>query len=89
MSTPAQAQCSLCRSGSEPPQSPPQQPGGSSAEAVTAQEPEKDLDTAYVQDMLATDPVVALGLRVVGSTSAALEYVSIDEAKQDLSVLLR
>lgn len=52
---------------------------------ASAQPPDRELDTAYVQDMLATDPVVALGLRVVGVTPEALQYVSIDEAKQDLS----
>lgn len=47
----------------------------------------KELQTAYVQDMLAIDPVVALGLRVASRPPATLEYVSIDEARADLRAL--
>ena len=45
----------------------------------------KELQTAFVQDMLAIDPVVALGLRVASRSPATLEYVSIDEARIELS----
>lgn len=55
-------------------------------DAVCSQPGEdKDLQTAFVQDMLSTDPVVALGMRVAAASgSAVLEYISIDEARADL-----
>jgi hypothetical protein len=46
---------------------------------------EKDLPTAYVQDMLTTDPVHELGLRVTRISSSTLEFVSLSEAKTELS----
>jgi hypothetical protein len=45
---------------------------------------ERDLPTAFVQDMLQTDPVHALGLRVIRATEATLEFVSLGEAKMEL-----
>jgi hypothetical protein len=69
----AAATASAAEAGGKPPNAP-------SRDAS----PDKELHTAYIQDMLATDPVTALGLRIAGSGSATLEYVSIDEAKQDL-----
>ena len=61
----------------------------SSHSATSSRESDKDLDTAFVQEMLATDPVVALGMRVAsaGLASPTLEYISIDEARADFSAL--
>lgn len=50
---------------------------------------EKEVPTAYVQDMLQTDPVHALGLRVTRAPSATLEFVSLGEAKTELSAHLQ
>ena len=51
-----------------------------------AQEPaDKEVPTAYVQDMLATDPVHELGLRVTRISSSRLEFVSLSEAKTEMS----
>lgn len=46
--------------------------------------PQSELPTAYVQDMLMTDPVHALGLRVTRAPGATLEFVSLEEAKTEL-----
>eukprot|EP00892_Ulva_mutabilis_P007084 jgi/Ulvmu1/4748/UM020_0032.1 len=46
--------------------------------------PERELPTAFVQDMLMTDPVQALGLRVMHAPGATLEFVSLEEAKTEL-----
>lgn len=50
--------------------------------------PDKDVPTAYVQDMLTTDPVHELGLRVTRLSSSTLEFVSLSEAKTELSAQL-
>jgi hypothetical protein len=57
-------------------------------EAGQATSESADLQTAFVEDMLATDPVVALGLRIASRGPITLEYVSIDEARADLSALV-
>lgn len=46
--------------------------------------PQSELPTAFVQDMLMTDPVHALGLRVTRAPGATLEFVSLEEAKTEL-----
>lgn len=61
--------------------------GASQQELGPASSSAPDLHTAFVEDMLATDPVVALGLRIASRGPATLEYVSIDEARTDLSAL--
>ena len=50
-----------------------------------AVQPDRELPTAFVQDMLRTDPVQALGLRVMHAPGATLEFVSLEEAKTELS----
>lgn len=47
---------------------------------------QSELPTAFVQDMLMTDPVQALGLRVTRAPGATLEFVSLEEAKTELRV---
>lgn len=61
-------------------------PGAQDCAAASSDSDERDLQTAFVQDMLATDPVLALGMRVAAASgSDLLEYLSLDEAKADLS----
>ena len=63
-------------------------PDITSGAAALQEDADEQLHTAYVEEMLATDPVVALGLRVVGAPPLQLQYVSVDEARGDLRALL-
>lgn len=47
--------------------------------------PEPGLQTEYVQNLLARDPVTSLGMRVLHVQHCTLEFVSLDEAQRDLS----
>lgn len=64
-------------------------PGASVEAGAKVQEPtDRDVPTAYVQDMLSTDPVHELGLRVTRVSSSTLEFISLSEAKTELSAPL-
>lgn len=63
----------------------PVEAGSDKSSASGAVQPDRELPTAFVQDMLMTDPVQALGLRVMHAPGATLEFVSLEEAKTELS----